>query len=162
MELPEWLNNDNVTTVTALGAFAISIYNLVANRVTEKKYAPLLELQKKVSTLEIQEREKALKDEKVAKLKAKFEKTGKSSQLRIINNGKCDARNLRVSVGENSPVINSELETFNTQIASLCAMCSQTFLAATHVGTPQYDTIELNWDDDEKDGKHVALKIKTF
>jgi ABC-type Na+ transport system ATPase subunit NatA len=107
MDIPAWLTSDNITVATAVGALFISIYNLITSRRSEKKYAPLLDLQKHQSQLQIQEHMKALQEEKAAKFKVAYEKHGNSSKLRISNNGKCDAHNVHLFVEKNSPVINS-------------------------------------------------------
>lgn len=162
MTLPEWFTSGNVAAFAAVIALLLSVFNTIKAHRSEKKIAPLLELQKKQSELEIQEREKALLEELSAKFRVKYEKVGRSTKLVVRNNGKCDATNVVIKVSDESPTIGSELEDFNTKVSRVNSMENISFIAAAHMGTPNYDEVTLKWDDKEKNGKVESFNIKTY
>ncbi|MBE0470719.1 MAG: hypothetical protein IBX55_14585 [Methyloprofundus sp.] len=145
-----------ISDIIAVLALAVSMVALWQNHRTNQRQKPLLELQLK------KEIEEAASQAK-ANIQARYYSISTANKkLKVSNVGHSSARNVRLTFDEDSgtPLIRDDVES-KFPIDVLEPKNSVDLIVVAHLGTPRKHSINVEWDDDFKDGncKDIILTL---
>lgn len=127
-----------------------------------RRQISLIESQKRLNELLLQQGESEALDARKADLGASFIKLGSNKyRLKIWNKGKASARNVRIDFPDGNDIVpDSEIKR-KFPLESLEQYQSVELIAAVHMGTKSKHTIRVAWSDDfsEKNEKTVYATI---
>ena len=140
--------NISNSDIIALLALLLSAYATLQTALFNKKQKQLIALQEKLNLIHLErESHEAISNTK-ADISATIIDIGRNKKIRICNQGKSVAKNIRISFPEgNDCVLEGEIyEKF--PLEQLEKFAKVDICVAQHLGTKPKFTILLNWDDD--------------